>query len=153
MNTDILSVDLGARRRHIGIGQAEVALRASCSVAAVKLYERGYRARNGGLTERINKALDDAERGVPVPLTDADIAPMVEGIANFPERAVEWVALATRLANDKSRTETQRQVAGCWAAIISRVANGEDFIDVSRELDASNGGILYAPDGGEVAER
>jgi hypothetical protein len=78
---------------------------------------------------------------------------MVEGIASFPERAAEWVALATRLARDESRTVPQRQVARCWAAIMSRVANGEDFIDVSRELDASNGGILYAPDGVEGAER
>jgi transcriptional regulator with XRE-family HTH domain len=149
MHTDNFSVDLGARRQEVGISQAEVALRAGCSVAAVKLYERGYRARNGGLTERINHALDEAARGVPVPLTDADIAPMVEGIASFPERAAEWVALATRLARDESRTEPQRQVARCWAAIMSRVANGEDFIDVSRELDALNGGILYAVESDE----
>jgi len=134
MNTDIPRVDLGARRTHIGITQAEVALRASCSVAAVKLYERGYRARNGGLTERINKALDDAEGGVPMPLTDVDIAPLIEGIASFPERAAEWIALATRIANDGSRSDTHREIARSWGAIVSRVAAGEDFVSVAREI-------------------
>jgi len=143
------TVDLYARRKKIGITQAEVAIRASCSVAAVKLYERGYRARNGGLTERLNKALDDAECGVPVPLTDVDIAPIIEGIAQFPERAAEWVALATRIANDEARSDTHREIARSWAAIMSRVAAGEDFVSVARQIAPAS---FYA-DGEPLAAR
>lgn len=61
-NSSAASDDIRALRRAAGLTQQETAARAGCSVAAIALFESGYRPTRSDVLPRVLAALDQAER-------------------------------------------------------------------------------------------
>jgi predicted transcriptional regulator len=56
------SIDLGARRRRLGISQKRLAVAAECSESFVRLLENGYRPALSPTRERVERVLEELER-------------------------------------------------------------------------------------------
>jgi transcriptional regulator with XRE-family HTH domain len=62
METPTLTGDVRARRLAAGLSQQELAQRAHCSLASLRLFDRGYRPPNSETLARVEAVLTELER-------------------------------------------------------------------------------------------